>query len=64
MWAPQVLSYCNPVSVHGGETFSRGEYRNKRPFFAFVFSLQLPPSHATSLPRARHLTLSTKAKLA
>lgn len=64
MWVPQLLSYYNPVSVHGGETFSRGKDKHKRPFFAFIFSPQLPPSHATSLTCAHHCTLRTKAKLA
>lgn len=34
--APQLLSYCNPVSVRGGETFSRGEYRNIKGLFCFL----------------------------
>lgn len=35
MWAPPLLSYCNPVSVRGGETFSRGELQKHKGLFLF-----------------------------
>lgn len=57
MWAPPLLSYCNPVSVRGGETFSRGELQKHKGLF--LFSL-----HTPSLTCAHHFTLRTKAELA
>lgn len=57
MWAPPLLSYCNPVSVHGGETFSRGELQKHKGLF--LFSL-----HTPSLTCAHRFTLRTKTALA
>lgn len=57
MWAPPLLSYCNPVSVRGRETFSRGELQKHKGLF--LFSL-----HTPSLTCAHHFTLRTKAELA
>lgn len=57
MWAPPLLSYCNPVSVLGGETFSRGELQKHKGLF-------LSSLHTPSLTCAHHFTLRTKAELA
>ena len=57
MWAPPLLSYCNPVSVRGGETFSRGELQKHK-------GLVLSSLHTPSLTCAHHFTLRTKAELA
>ena len=57
MWAPPLLSYCNPVSVRGGETFSRGKLQKHKGLF-------LSSLHTPSLTCAHHFTLRTKAELA
>lgn len=69
MWAPQLLSYCDPILVHGvgGNILRRQTTETQRLFifsFYFIFSLQPPPSQATSLTCAHHFTLRPTAELA
>ena len=55
MWASPLLSYCDPVSVRGGETFSRGDLQKHKALFLFS-------RHTPSLTCALRFTLRTKAE--
>lgn len=45
MWAPQLLSYCDPILVHGvGGTFSGGKLQKHKGFLFFPFILSFPYS--------------------
>lgn len=63
MWAPQLLSYCNPVSVRAGGTFSRDELQNKKSIFFISPTTAAFSSHAAALTCAHQFSLRTKAKL-
>lgn len=45
MWAPQLLSYCDPILVHGvGRTFSGGKLQKHKGFFFFPLLFYLFPT--------------------
>lgn len=63
MWAPQLLSYCNPVSVRGGEHSQEMNCRTRKAFSLSPPTTAAFSSHAAALTCAHQFSLRTKAKL-